>query len=220
MTISGRSADALEDAATELDVETVVADAADPSQAPLPVERALEAHGRVDIVVSNVGGTVRGNQDLFDGVDEVFAGTIALNLTSAFLVCRAALGAMRDQQYGRLVTIGSGASHRAVATPGYTAAKHGLVGLTKQLAQDLGTYGITANCVFPGWTNTDLVDFDRIAARQGITADEARANAEAVAAQQRIIEPEEIGPLVAFLASPAAGAITGQTIGADGGFRL
>jgi NAD(P)-dependent dehydrogenase (short-subunit alcohol dehydrogenase family) len=220
--ISGRTEATLAATAHELGVDTVhtvVADATGPDAAA-PVEHALSHHGRVDILVNNVGGMAGGSHDLFTGDSEAFSATVALNLSAAEVTTRAAVTCMRDNGFGRIINIGSGASHRAVATLGYTAAKHGLVGLTKQLAQLLGTTGVTANCVFPGWTNTDLVDFDFVAARRGITAAEARAEAENMSAQRRIIEPEEVAPLVSFLASADAAAITGQGIGADGGFML
>ena len=127
---------------------------------------------------------------------------------------------MRARGYGRIINIGSGASRRASASPGYTAAKHGIVGLTKQLAQDLARHGITVNCVCPGWTNTDLVSFPAIAKRSGSSEDEARASAEAESAQRRILEPGELGPMAVLLASPQGAGITGQVIGVDGGYRL
>lgn len=218
--ISGRDRATLERTADELGVIGVQADAIDAAQCALPVERALADHGRIDVLINNVGGVAGGNPDLFDGADGAFEATLDLNLTAAYRATRAAAPAMRDGGYGRIVNIGSGASNRAVASLGYTAAKHGLVGLTRQLAQQLGTLGITVNCVCPGWTDTDLVDFERMGAAQGISAAEARAEAESQSAQQRIIDPSEVAPVVAFLATPEAGAITGQIIGADGGFHL
>ena len=109
---------------------------------------------------------------------------------------------------------------RAAATPAYTAAKHGLVGLTKQLALDLAPHAITVNCVCPGWTNTDLVNFDALGEMQGVSAAEARTRAEAESAQRRILEPAELGPMCVFLASTGGAPITGQVIGVDGGYRL
>lgn len=218
--ISGRTAATVEATAERIGGLGVVADASNSPGAREPVRRAIAELGRIDILVNNVGGTAGGNPDLFDGKDSAFEDTLALNLTSAFWSTRAAVGAMRDAGYGRLINIGSGSARTASSSPGYTAAKHGLVGLTKQLAQDLAPHGITANCVCPGWTNTDLVDFARMARAQGTSEAEARARAEADSAQRRILEPEELGPLVVLLASPEAAGITGQVIGVDGGYRL
>jgi len=152
----------------------VVADAMDRSAARRPVEAALERFGRVDIVVPNIGG-VAGMHTCLDGGDEGFEATLLLNLTSAWWTISAALPAMRAQGYGRIITIGSTEALRANdgGPPGYVAAKHGLVGLTKQLAQDCGPSGITANCICPGWTNTAMVDFAQTARHLGITEAEA-----------------------------------------------
>ena len=76
------------------------------------------------------------------------------------------------------------------------------------------------NCVCPGWTNTDLVDFEAMARAQQISAEEARARGESESAQRRILEPEELGPMCVFLASEAGAPMTGQVIGVDGGYRL
>ncbi len=197
-----------------------VADATDRSDAVRPVQAALDTYGRVDILVNNVGGTAPGDQHPYgDDLDAIEA-TLTLNLTSAFWITHAALPHMRTQGYGRVISIGSGASRRAAASWAYTTAKHGLVGFTSQLAAITGTDGITVNCLCPGWTNTSLVDFERLARSRDVTPREARAAAEAESAQGRILEPEELGPLAVLLASPAGGAITGQTIGVDGGYRL
>lgn len=218
--ISGRTERTVKETAERLGALGVVADASDPESAREPARQAIEQLGGVDILVNNVGGVVGGNPDVFRGDDSAFQDALVLNLTSAFWAIRAAAPSMRERGYGRIINIGSGASRRASASPGYTAAKHGIVGLTKQLAQDLARHGITVNCVCPGWTNTDLVSFPAIAKRSGSSEDEARASAEAESAQRRILEPGELGPMAVLLASPQGGGITGQVIGVDGGYRL
>ena len=92
--------------------------------------------------------------------------------------------------------------------------------LTKQLATDLAPHGITVNCVCPGWTNTDLVDFEAMAKHSGTTVEAVRESAESESAQRRVLEPGELGPMCILLASPAGAPITGQVIGVDGGYRL
>ncbi len=199
---------------------TVVADAMDREQAREPVRTAMAEFGRIDILVNNVGGSVGRQHDPFTGDDNSFEDTLVLNLISAFWTSREALPHMRQQQYGRVINIGSGASKRAASTPAYTSAKHGLIGLTKALAAAAGSDGITVNCLCPGWTNTSLTDWDAIARRQNTTPEEARARAEAESLQHRILEPEELGPMAALLASPDGGGITGQVISVDGGYRV
>jgi NAD(P)-dependent dehydrogenase (short-subunit alcohol dehydrogenase family) len=218
--ISGRTESTLSETAERIGAVPVVADAVDRDSARQPVRVAIDRLGGIDILVNNVGGTAGGNPDLFQGTDAAFEQTLTLSLTSAFWTTRAAVASMRERGYGRIVNIGSGASRRASASPGYTAAKHGLVGLTRQLAQDLARHAITANCLCPGWTDTDLVSFAAIAKRSGISEQEARANAEAESAQRRILDPGELGPMAVLLASPEGAGITGQVIGVDGGYRL
>ena len=221
--ISGRRPEPLEETAAEIDAVAVVADAADRAQATEPVRQAIARFGGIDILVNNVGGNAGGNPNLFSGdaaEDDGFEANLRLNLTAAYWPTKAAVHSMRDRGNGRVINIGSGASRHAAASPAYTAAKHGLIGLTKQLALDLARHGITVNCVCPGWTNTDLVDFEAIARARGVSVDEARESAEGECAQRRIIEPAELGPMCVLLASSGGAAITGQTIGVDGGYRL
>lgn len=199
----------------------VVADATDREQARRPVEAALARYGRIDIVVPNVGG-VAGMHTCLEGGDAGFEATLLLNLTSAWWTIQAAMPAMRAQRYGRIVTIGSTEALRANdgGPPGYVAAKHGLVGLTKQLAQDCGPHGITANCICPGWTNTSMVDFAQTARHMGVSEAEARAYATDRAALGCIMEPEDIAAMALMLVSPEGARITGQAISVDGGYRL
>jgi NAD(P)-dependent dehydrogenase (short-subunit alcohol dehydrogenase family) len=223
--VSSRTATELDDVTSTIEARGgrsigVVADATERTTAVRPVAAALDAFGRIDILVNNVGGSAPGSQDPFEGDMDTIEAVLTLNLTSAFWITHATLPHMRDQGYGRVISIGSGASRRAAASWAYTAAKHGLVGFTTQLAKITGPHAITANCLCPGWTNTSLVDFEKLARSRGISVEEARAAAAGDSAQGRILEPEELGPLAVLLASPAGGAITGQTIGVDGGFQL
>lgn len=102
----------------------------------------------------------------------------------------------------------------------YTAAKHGLVGLTKQLALRVGEHGITVNCLCPGWTNTSLVDWEAIGRRRGVTAEEAEQAAARENAQNRVLEPDELAGMAVLLASDDGAGITGQVISVDGGYRI
>jgi len=201
------------------DGRAVVCDAMLAAQAKRPVAVAVDDFGRIDVLVNNVGGSTGGNLDPFEGDDASFQAELTLNLLSAYWTTREALPHMREQRYGRIVNIGSGASKRAAANPAYTAAKHGLVGLTKALAAATAQYGITVNCLCPGWTNTSLLVAAR--ARGGPDAEaRQRARAEADSLQHRILEPEELGPMAVLLASPRGAGITGQTISVDGGYRV
>lgn len=200
----------------------VVADAMDRDGARQPVLQAIDRFGRIDILINNVGGSSAGNHDPFDGDDDAFENTLTLNLTSAFWTTRAALNSMRDRGWGRIISIGSGASKSSTKAGswGYTSAKHGLVGFTRQLAHAAAPHGITVNCVCPGWTNTSLVDWDQIAQRRQISVEAAQQVAFDACAQGRILEPEELTPMIALLAGDDGMGITGQVISVDGGYGL
>lgn len=224
--ISSRSAEELDAVAAAIaalgrEGVAVVADATDRKMARRPVHAALERFGRIDILVNNVGGCV-GMHDPFEGGDDSFEATLVLNLHSAWWATTAALPAMRDAGFGRVINIGSTESLRANegGPTGYVVAKHALVGLTRQIARDVGTSGITVNCLCPGWTDTAMVDFERTAQFFGGTAQEARAYAEGQCAQRRIMAPDEIADTALFLASDQAARMTGQILSVDGGFRL
>jgi len=223
--VSARTASDLEavlaDAATDDERGlAVVADALDPDGARRPVHAALERFGCVDVLVNNVGGNAGGNPDPFAADDAAFHRTLTLNLTSAWWASTAALPAMRDRRFGRIINIGSGASKHAASSVAYTTAKHGLVGFTRQLAAATARHGITVNCLCPGWTNTSALDFDVIAGRTGRTPEQERARAEADSLQRRILEPEELTGMATLLAGADGGGITGQVISVDGGYRV
>ena len=198
----------------------VTADAMHRESAREPVRAAMAAFGRCDILVNNVGGTVGSGPLPYAPDDASFEDTVVLNLTTAYWTTSEALPHMRERGFGRVINVGSGAARHASGSIAYTSAKHGLIGLTKQLALATATHGITVNCLCPGWTNTSLVDFGRIGERNGVSADIARQRAEADSAQRRVLEPDELAPMAVLLASEAGSGITGQVINVDGGYRL
>ena len=155
---------------------------------------------RLDALVNNAG--LAGNAA---GWHEV----VATNLTGTWLCCEAA-GGLLPEKTGRIVNIASVLGLRGAADqPAYTAAKHGVVGLTRSLALALAPRGITVNAVCPGWVRTEMAQHRF--AELGITEREAGVP------QGRIAEPEEVAALVAFLLSAEAGHLTGEAIVLDGG---
>jgi NAD(P)-dependent dehydrogenase (short-subunit alcohol dehydrogenase family) len=197
----------------------VVADATVRDDARRPVEEALRRFGRIDVLVNNVGGHI-GRRDPFTDDGGGFERTLVLSLTSAWWTSTAALPAMRDQGSGRIISIGSGASKRTGASVAYVAAKHGLVGLTRQLAADAAPYGINVNLLCPGWTRTSLLDFEAVAQRNGTSADEEEARAAAEALQHRVLEADELAGMAVLLAGADGRGITGQVISVDGGYKV
>ena len=127
---------------------------------------------------------------------------------------------MRDQGSGRIVNIGSGASNHTGASLPYTAAKHGLVGFTRELAKTMAPHGVNANVLCPGWTRTSLLDFERIARARGTTAEQEEARAAAESLQNRVLEADELAGMATLLAGPDGRGITGQVISVDGGYKV
>jgi len=223
--VSSRTASDLEStlAAAGLDESrgrAVVADASDRDDARSPVYEALDHFGRVDVLVNNVGGNTGGDPDPFAAVDSAFEDTLVLCLTSAWWATTAALPHMRQQRWGRIINIGSGASKTTGGTLPYTAAKHGLVGFTKELAKAVAPYGINANVLCPGWTRTSLLDFERIARHRGTTADAEEARAASECLQGRVLDADELTGMATLLAAEDGRGITGQVISVDGGYKV
>jgi NAD(P)-dependent dehydrogenase (short-subunit alcohol dehydrogenase family) len=198
----------------------VVADAMDRHDARRPVTEALATFGRVDVLVNNVGGSAGGNPDPFSGNDDAFEQTVVLCLTSAWWTTTAALPSMRDHGFGRIVNIGSGASKRTGSSVGYTTAKHGLVGFTRQLAAAVARHGINVNLLCPGWTRTSLLDFERIARDRGTTPDDEEARAARENLQHRVLEADELAGMATLLAGDDGRGVTGQVISVDGGYKV
>ena len=204
----------------------VVADAMSYEDAVAAVKQVVDHFGALHILFNNAGGVAM--PESADGLgaatheDQAFVDNIMLNMVSVQRMSREALPHMLKQGYGRIINIGSGYAKRGGGLLAYTAAKHGVVGLTRAMATEIATQnqGVTINCLCPGWTNTSLLDWEVLGAAWGVDAATAEARAAADCVQNRIIEPEELGPMAVLLASEEAAAITGQVISVDGGFKI
>ncbi len=135
-------------------------------------------------------------------------------LTTAYYASRAALPQMVAGGYGRVINIGSGYATRGGGMIAYSAAKHGLVGLTRALAYQVPPQ-ITVNCLCPGLTDTALLNWG---GADGAAA--ATAKAEAHTVQGRVLAPQELTPMATLLAGPDGAGITGQVISVDGGYKV
>jgi NAD(P)-dependent dehydrogenase (short-subunit alcohol dehydrogenase family) len=146
--------------------------------------------------------------------------SMRVNVTSAFVLTQALTPAMQAAGWGRIVTIGSLYSRTGGPFSGpYAASKHALLGLTRVLATELVRYGVTANCVIPGWTDTEMVqeEAERVATTHGIEPAEAVRRFLRNQPLGRMVTPAEVAALVGYLCSDAAAAITAQAINVDGG---
>jgi NAD(P)-dependent dehydrogenase (short-subunit alcohol dehydrogenase family) len=190
----------------------------------LLVQRAINEHGRLDVLVNNVGG-VRIRVDGFLATsDEEFDWALRMNFFTGLRATRAALGPMLEQGSGSVVNVASVNSffQPDAATIDYGAAKAAVVNLSKSLSQEFGPKGIRVNCVSPGQVSTDLwLGDDGVAATfadaTGVDADTIRKTAAAGIATGRFSTPEEVATLVTILASDRTANVTGVNYVIDGG---
>lgn len=185
-------------------------DVADAERVDALVKAVLEAFGRIDVLVNNAGITrdnlvMRMSEEDFDAV-------IAANLKGAFLCMRAVSRPMLKQRYGRIVNVSSVVGLRGNAgQANYAASKAGLIGMTKSLARELASRGVTVNAVAPGFMETDMT---------AALPEAARAAALGSIPMGRPGAPEDAAKAAAFLASDEAAYITGQVLAVDGGMAM
>ncbi|MFT3968595.1 MAG: 3-oxoacyl-[acyl-carrier-protein] reductase [Sphingobium sp.] len=213
LALSGSNADKLNGFAAELggDHAVVPANLSDPAATDALVPQAVEAlGGRLDILVNNAGIT-RDNL-ILRMKDEEWADVQRVNLEAAFRLIRAAARPMMKARFGRVISITSVVG--VTGNPGqanYAATKAGLIGMSKSLAQELATRGITVNCVAPGFIRSAMTDALNDAQKAAI---DARIPA------GHMGEGADIGAAVAYLASREAGYVTGQTLHVNGGMAM
>lgn len=210
--LSGTRQAALEALAAELGerASPVVADLADKDSVEGLVPAAEAAIGPLDILVNNAGIT---RDNLFMRMkDEEWEQVLSVNLTAAFRLSRAAVKGMMRRRFGRIVNIGSVVG--STGNPGqgnYAAAKAGLVGLTKALAAEVASRGITVNCIAPGFISSPMTDALNEKQREGILA---RVPA------GRLGEGAEVAAACLYLSSAEAGYVTGHTLHVNGGMAM
>jgi 3-oxoacyl-[acyl-carrier protein] reductase len=210
--ITGRRAAELEALAAELGERVLVApaDLADPAAPAALVEKIEGALGGLDILVNNAGFT-RDMLALRMG-DADWAAVLDVDLTAPFRLARSALRGMMKRRHGRIVSIASivGVTGNA-GQANYAAAKAGLIGMSKSLAQEVATRGVTVNVVAPGFVKTAMTDALGEAQRTALLSRIPAA---------RMGTPEDIAGAVVYLASAEAGWVTGQTLHVNGGMAM
>ncbi|WP_084736051.1 SDR family NAD(P)-dependent oxidoreductase [Actinophytocola xinjiangensis] len=173
---------------------------------------------RVDVLVNNAG--ISASAPVHRTSVEQWRAQLEVNATGAFLCTRAVLPGMRERDSGRIVTVASTVGLVGTAyTAGYTASKHAALGLMRSVAAEVAGTGVTANAVCPTFVRTDMTarSAAKVAEVTGKSEQDSVASLAALSPLGRLLEPEEVAFAVAFLASPDAGAINGQTIVLDGG---
>ena len=204
--------------ATGVEVLGVAADVSDTAQVNAMMQRVAEHFGRIDILVNGAahpGGLVRSEIDEAD--PEGLLEDINIKVVGYMRCAKAAAPHMRQGGFGRIVNIGglTGRGSKQLSGMRNVAICH----LTKTLSDQLGPHGITVNVIHPGVVETPHIHelYEKEAAKQGLTAAQVEANYAKATPIRRVLQPAEIADAVLFLASPRAGAITGESLGVDGG---
>ncbi|HVL41330.1 MAG TPA: SDR family oxidoreductase [Brevundimonas sp.] len=194
------------------------ADVTDPDALAAAIEAGRDRFGPVDILINNAGAATSAPFLKTDA--DAFRAMLALNLEAPAEAARLVLPGMLTRRWGRIVNVASTAGLKGYAyVSAYVAAKHGLVGLTRSLALEVASKGVTVNAVCPGFTDTDLVarSVEAITGKTGRTEEEARAALAASNPQGRLITPDEVAMTIVWLCGEGASGVNGAAVPVAGG---
>lgn len=221
--LAARTREQVEQVANEIgnDAVALVCDVSDPESVSRMFTEMRERFGEADILVNNAG--IAESATLVTTSDELWRRHIEINLSGTFYCTRAALPAMLKNNWGRVINIASIAGKTgAPYIAAYSASKHGVLGLTRSIALEVATNGITVNAICPGYVDTEMVSrgVEKITTRTGRTAEEALDSLKQMSPQNRLVTPEEVAAVALLLASDEGRGINGQGINVDGGTVL
>ncbi|HEX3253765.1 MAG TPA: SDR family NAD(P)-dependent oxidoreductase [Pyrinomonadaceae bacterium] len=218
--VAARTAEQVEQVAAEIGNDSIglVCDVSDPESVTRMFSDVRERLGDADILVNNAG--IAESATIVNTTDELWHRHLAINLSGTFYCTRAALPAMLKKGWGRVINIASIAGKTgAPYIAAYSASKHGVMGLTRSIALEVASSGVTVNAICPGYVDTDMVSrgVERITSRTGRTAEEALDTLKKMSPQNRLVTPEEVAAIALLLASEDGRGINGQGINIDGG---
>ncbi|MBI1365467.1 MAG: SDR family oxidoreductase [Alphaproteobacteria bacterium] len=212
--IMGRNEARLAAASVNLGARAIACDVTDKTS----VSRAFEQAGRCDILINNAGAVIS-KPFIKTSLDD-FRTMLDVNLTGAFLCCKAVAGTFGRDAYGRIINIASTAGLRGYPyVSAYVAAKHGLIGLTRALALEFAATRVTVNAICPGFTATDLLQraAKAVAEKTGRSYEQAVSEFARYNPQGRLVRPDDVAGAAVWLCSEEASAVTGQSLSISGG---
>ena len=225
LALVARTESALKELAEELDGlggrgVPITADVSDRQQVKDAVANARGELGEIHVLINSAG--VLDNEPIVNHSDEAWEHHYGVNVNSYFFTIREIIGEMFERSSGRVINIASTSSKVPIGPnrAAYVSSKHAVLGLTKEVAFEAAPHGVTVNAICPGFVLTDMVEdsMRKFARDAGKTPEETRQFWINKIPLGRFIDPEEVVPLVVFLCSDGAGAITMQAINVDGGF--